>query len=69
MPKMSKSNKILWGFFWNPATGRRNYNAVCVRCCHGCKQSYRAVLIECPRYTSGAAKGRRTGSATRKKRR
>lgn len=23
MPRLSKSNKILWGFFWNPATGRR----------------------------------------------
>lgn len=69
MPKMSKSSKILWGFFWNPATGRRNYNTVCIRCCHGCKQSYRAILIECPRYTSRVAKGRRIGSVTRKNRR
>jgi len=48
---MSKSGKWKseWAFFLG-TNGRRQYNRVCKRCVHDCKQSFRAVLIACPRY-------------------
>lgn len=61
MPRLSKAAKKLWSFFLNPVTGRRNYNPICVCCCQTCKQSYRAKLIECPRYVSKVAKKRKSG--------
>lgn len=43
--------KLEWAFFLD-ADGRRKYNDVCRRCVHDCKQSFRAVIVRCPRYTS-----------------
>lgn len=46
--------KMEWSFFlsdWNRIT----YNELCRRCCHSCKQSFRAVVVECPRYLSKRA--------------
>ncbi len=44
-------------FFLNDR-GRRSYNELCRKCQHGCKQSFRAVMIDCPRYLSKRAKRR-----------
>ena len=50
---MSRSQKwkLEWAFFLD-ADGRRKYNDVCRRCVQPCKQSLRAVIVRCPRYTS-----------------
>lgn len=57
MPRMSKKRKKELAFFLNDR-GRRSYNEVCRKCQHGCKQSFRAVMIDCPRYESKRAKRR-----------
>lgn len=51
----SKAWKIEWAFFLGE-NGRRQYNHICKRCVHGCKQSFRADLIVCPHYISKEAK-------------
>ncbi len=60
MPRMSKKRKEELAFFLNDR-GRRSYNELCRKCQHECKQSFRAVMIDCPRYQSKRAK-RRTSS-------
>ena len=60
MPRMSKKLKKELVFFLNDR-GRRSYNGLCRKCQHGCKQSFRAVIIDCPHYLSKRAK-RRTPS-------
>ena len=54
---MSRSKKwrLEWSFFLGE-NGRRQYNKVCLGCANGCKQSFRAVLIACPRYLSKRSK-------------
>ena len=54
---MSKSKKwrLEWSFFLGE-NGRRQYNRVCKGCVHGCKQSFRADLIACPRYARKGTK-------------
>ena len=54
---MSRSKKwrLEWSFFLD-GTGRRKYNKVCQGCSHSCKQSFRAVLVSCPRYISKRSK-------------
>ena len=51
MPRMSKRAKQEWGMFINPKTGRKNYNELCRKCLRKCKQSYRAIVITCRRFT------------------
>ena len=60
MPRMSKKLKKEPAFFLNDR-GRRSYNGLCRKCQHGCKQSFRAVIIDCPRYQAKRAR-RRTPS-------
>lgn len=60
MPRMSKKLKKELAFFLNDR-GRRSHNELCRKCQHECKQSFRAVIIDCPRYQSKRAK-RRTPS-------
>lgn len=50
---MSKSMKWKqeWDFFLD-SDGRRKYTALCRRCVHPCKQSFRAEIVSCPFYTS-----------------
>lgn len=31
-------------------------DSLCRKCVHGCKQRFRAVVVECPRYLSKRAK-------------
>ena len=57
MLKLSKKDRELWVFFIDPNTRKRKFFPGCRRCMRSCKQSYRAKVVECPRY------------ATRKKRR
>ena len=57
MPRMSKKRKKELAFFLNDQ-GRRSYNELCRKCQHGCKQSFRAGIINCPRYLSKRAKRR-----------
>lgn len=51
MPRLSKKDKILWQFFIGP-DGRRKFNEMCRKCVHGCKQSFRAIIVCCPRFLS-----------------
>jgi hypothetical protein len=51
MPRMSKKRKQEWAFFLNHRN-RITYNDLCRKCVHGCKQSFRVLVIECPRYYS-----------------
>lgn len=54
MPRMSKKMKQEWAFFIG-ANGRRQYNELCRHCRHDCKQSFRAIVVECPNYESKRA--------------
>lgn len=47
----SKKWKLEWSFFLG-SDGRRKYNDLCRRCVHPCKQSFRSVILACPRYFS-----------------
>ena len=55
MPRMSKKRKYELSFYLNDR-GRVTYNELCRKCQHGCKQSFRAVVIDCPRYLSNEQK-------------
>ncbi|MGX8702199.1 hypothetical protein [Caproiciproducens sp.] len=55
MPRMSKKRKLEWVFFLDHRN-RITYNALCRKCIHGCKQSFRAVVVKCPRYESKRAR-------------
>lgn len=37
-------------------TGRIKYNDLCLKCRNDCKQSFRATVLECQRYSSKRAK-------------
>lgn len=50
-PRMSKKRRLEWSFFLNDRS-RVTYNELCRRCRRDCKQSFRAVVIECPKYLS-----------------
>ena len=63
---MSKKRRLEWSFFLNDRS-RVTYNELCRRCRRDCKQSFRAVVIECPKYLSkrsrkGAEKKRENGA-------
>ena len=51
MPRLGKKARIEWSFFIGEI-GRRQYNELCRRCKQPCKQSHRAVILECPSYRS-----------------
>ena len=55
MPRMSKKRKHELSFYLNDR-GRVTYNELCRKCQHGCKQSFRVVVVDCPRYLSKRAK-------------
>jgi len=55
MPRLSKKAKVEWAFFLHPQTSRRTYNEICRSCTHKCKHSFRALLLECPKYESKRA--------------
>lgn len=51
MPRMGKKRRLELSFFLNERN-RVTYNELCRKCYHDCKQSFRAVVIECPKYLS-----------------
>ena len=55
MPRMSKKRKQEWSLFLGNS-GRIKCNDLCLRCKNDCKQSYRAIVLECRRYRSKRAK-------------
>ena len=55
MPRMPKYLKEEWAFFLNERN-RITYNPLCRKCRRTCKQSFRAVVIDCPHYLSKRAK-------------
>lgn len=62
MPRMPKKLKKELAFFLNDR-GRMTYNDLCRKCQHTCKQSFRAVVVECPQYLSKRAKKKKEESA------
>lgn len=54
MPRMNKRRKQEWSLFLTEGV-RRSYNKLCRRCVHSCKQSFRVLVCECPRYYSKRA--------------
>ena len=52
MARLSKKLKQEWALFINPKTGRRTYNDLCRKCRNDCKQSFRAIVVNCPLYCS-----------------
>ena len=51
MPRMSQKRRLEWSFFLN-SRNRITYNSLCRGCIYDCKQSFRAIIILCPRYYS-----------------
>lgn len=51
MPRLGKKAKLEWSLFIGP-NGRRQYNELCRKCKESCKQSYRVIVVECPKYRS-----------------
>ena len=51
MPRMSREKRLEWSFFLNHRN-RIAYNALCRSCTRDCKQSFRAIVVLCPRYWS-----------------
>ena len=54
----SKKWKQEWSFFLGE-NGRRQYNKICRKCIHSCKQSFRVGIVACPFYQTDRAKKRR----------
>ena len=51
MPRMSKKRKQEWALFLNDRN-RITYNELCKKCRNDCKQSFRGILMLCPKYLS-----------------
>ena len=51
MPRMPKYLKEEWAFFLDER-GRKKYNELCRKCENDCKQSFRCVVVHCPKYLS-----------------
>jgi len=47
MPRLSKKYKQGWQFFLDERN-RMKYNDLCKKCEKECKQSFRAIIIDCP---------------------
>ena len=53
--RMSNKRRLEWSFFLNDRS-RITYNELCRKCQHECKQSFRAVVVDCPKYLSKRSK-------------
>ena len=51
MPRMSKKRKQEWALFLNERN-RITYNELYRKCSSECKQSFRCVVVHCPKYLS-----------------
>ncbi|MBP3897778.1 MAG: hypothetical protein J6D57_08140 [Mogibacterium sp.] len=47
MPRLSKKYKQEWAFYLDHRN-RMKYNDLCKKCVRECKQSFRAIIIDCP---------------------
>ena len=54
--KVNSRNRMYWSFFLD-GNGRIRYNRQCGRCAKDCKQSYRAVIVNCPFFEKKGVKG------------
>ena len=59
MPRMSKKRKHELSFYLNDR-GRVTYNELCRKCQHGCKQSFRAIVVAPVTYPNEQRKRRNT---------
>ena len=50
MPRMSKKRRLEMSMFIN-GKGRIEYNRLCKACAHDCKQSHKAIIIDCLKHT------------------
>ena len=57
MPRMSKKRRLELAFFLNERN-RVTYNELCRKCRPPCKQSFRAVVVDCPKYLSKRSRRR-----------
>ena len=55
MARMSNNRRLEWSFFLNDRS-HITYNELCRKCQHECKQSFRAVVVDCPKYLSKRSK-------------
>ena len=55
MARMSNKRRLEWSFFLNDRS-RITYNELCRKCQPQCKQSFRAVVVACPKYLSKLSK-------------
>ena len=55
MPRMTQKRKQELTLFLNERD-RVEYNSLCRRCVHNCKQAYKVMVVECGRYLSKRAK-------------
>ena len=55
MPRKEVFRKEEWVFFLN-ADGELRYCDKCNNCRRSCKQSFRAVIVRCPRFESKGEK-------------
>ncbi len=49
VPRMSKKRKEEWGLFLNERN-RITYNKLCLQCQRDCKQSFRVLVVDCPKF-------------------
>ena len=62
MARMSNKRRLEWSFFLSDRSritydrSRITYNELCRKCQHECKQSFRAVVVDCPKYLSKRSK-------------
>ena len=56
MPRMSKKRKQEWALFLNDRN-RITYNELCRKCRNDCKQSFRCIVVLCPKYLRFLYKG------------
>ena len=61
MARMSNKRRLEWSFFLNDRS-RITYNELCRKCQHECKQSFRAVVVDCntAALSKGAYRGKKT---------
>jgi len=57
MPRMSKKQRLEMSMFIS-SKGRIEYNRLCKACVHDCKQSHRAIVIDCPKHTPRSEKSK-----------
>jgi len=57
MPRMSQKKRLEMSMFIN-SRGRVEYNQLCKACARDCKQSHKAIIIDCPKYTPRQKKSR-----------